>query len=64
MSVESFKKKVKNHVSETAFHWLLNEKHRSKKLGNNEYSEFTIQKYLKSEILDVKQKKISCSAKV
>ena len=57
MSVESFKKKVKNHVSETAFHWLLNEKQRSKKLENNEYSEFIIQKYLKSEILDVKQKK-------
>ena len=57
MSVESFKKKVKNHVSETALHWLLNEKQRSKKVGNVEYSNLSIQNYLKSEILDVQQKK-------
>ena len=36
---------------------LLNEKQRSKKVRNNEYSVLTLQKYLKSEILDVKQKK-------
>ena len=57
MSVESFKKKVKHHVSETALHWLLNEKQRSKKVRNNQYPVLTIQKYLESDILDVKQKK-------
>ena len=49
--------KVKHHISETALHWLLNEKQRSKKVRNNEYSDLTIQKYLVSEILNVKQKK-------
>ena len=57
MSVESFKKKVRKHVSEMAFYWLLNEKQRSKKIRSNEYSALTTQNYLKSEILDVKQKK-------
>ena len=58
MSEESFKALVKTHVAKAALLWLNNEKQRSKKIRNIEYSDLKIQEYLKSDNLNVDQRKL------
>ena len=58
MSEESFKALVKTHVAKAALFWLNNEKQRSKKIRNIQYSDLIIQEYLKSDNLNVDQRKL------
>ena len=58
MSEELFRNKVKTHATTAAFVWLKHEKERSKKLSHVQYSELSIQNYLKSEKLNVQQRKL------
>ena len=58
MSEELFKNKVKTHVAAAALVWLKHEKERSKKLSHVQYSELSLQNYLKSDNLNVQQRKL------
>ena len=58
MSEELFRNKVKKHATTAALFWLKHEKERSKKLTHVQYSELSIQNYLKSENLNVQQRKL------
>ena len=57
MSQQSFKNKVKIHANEAAFTWLQNEQQNLKKIKDLNYSSLVIQNYLKSERLNVQQRK-------
>ena len=57
MSQQSFKNKVKIHANEAAFTWLKNEQQNLKKIKDMNYSSLLIQNYLKSEKLNVQQRK-------
>ena len=57
MSQKSFKNKVKIHANKAAFTWLKNEQQNLKKIKDMNYSSLVIQNYLKSEKLNVQQRK-------
>ena len=58
MSEELFRNIVKKHAAAAALDWLKHEKERSKKLSHVQYSELSMQNYLKSENLNVHQRKL------
>ena len=58
MSVESFKNNVKKCVNDLAFNWLKTEKQRYKKIENLHHSSLSIQNYLTSGNLNIKQRKL------